>query len=126
MQLNLVESSNIRAIGWEDQTLVIEFTSGGTYAYRPVPEGVFSDFISSESKGKFFHAKIKNVFPFERQTTGEGEAIENAEAWVVPVPRPDAAIENLTNCQRQLDMDGCEVGVSRQALEEVLEWLRSS
>lgn len=30
------------------------------------------------------------------------------------------AIEALTNNQRQLDMDGCEVGVSRQALDELL------
>lgn len=32
-----------------------------------------------------------------------------------------AAIENLRGCQRQLDMDGCEVGVSRQAVDETLE-----
>lgn len=31
-----------------------------------------------------------------------------------------AAFKNLRTCQRQLDMDGCEVGVSRQALDEVL------
>lgn len=31
------------------------------------------------------------------------------------------AIENLKSNQRQLDMDGCEVGVSRQALEEALD-----
>jgi hypothetical protein len=30
------------------------------------------------------------------------------------------AIENLRECQRQLDADGCEVGVSRQALDETL------
>ena len=30
------------------------------------------------------------------------------------------AIEALTNNQRQLDADGCEVGVSRQALDELL------
>lgn len=30
------------------------------------------------------------------------------------------AIENLKNCQRQLDMDGCHVGVSRQAVEETI------
>lgn len=36
--------------------------------------------------------------------------------------RPSAhpAIENLRACRRQLDMDGCEVGVSRQALDEAL------
>ncbi len=31
------------------------------------------------------------------------------------------AIENLTARQRQLDMDGCEVAVSRQAVDETLE-----
>lgn len=31
------------------------------------------------------------------------------------------AIANLRTNQRQLDMDGCEVGVSRQAVEESLE-----
>lgn len=30
------------------------------------------------------------------------------------------AIEALKTCQRQLDADGCEVGVSRQALDETL------
>lgn len=30
------------------------------------------------------------------------------------------ASENLKSNQRQLDMDGCEVGVSRQAVEETL------
>ena len=36
--------------------------------------------------------------------------------------KPIDAIENLTNCQRQLDFDGSEVGVSRQALCMALEW----
>jgi len=31
-----------------------------------------------------------------------------------------AASDNLRANQRQLDMDGCEVGVSRQAVEETL------
>lgn len=33
------------------------------------------------------------------------------------------AIEHLRNCQRQLDRDGVEVGVSRQALDETLDEL---
>ena len=32
----------------------------------------------------------------------------------------NAAIKNLKTNQRQLDADGCEVGVSRQALDETL------
>lgn len=34
-----------------------------------------------------------------------------------------SAIENLQTNQRQLDQDGVYVGVSRQALEEVLAWI---
>lgn len=33
------------------------------------------------------------------------------------------AIDALNTCQRQLDMDGVEVGVSRQALDEVLHYI---
>lgn len=36
------------------------------------------------------------------------------------------AWENLRNCQRQLDQDGCEVGVSRQALDETLDALSTA
>lgn len=36
------------------------------------------------------------------------------------------AITNLRDCQRQLDMDGCEVGVSRQALDETLALLNEA
>lgn len=48
--------------------------------------------------------------------------------YAAPVPavtvKPDA-IAALTNDQRQLDVDGCEVGVSRQALDELLAALAS-
>lgn len=36
---------------------------------------------------------------------------------------PLGAIQNLTEYQHQLDMDGCHVGVSRQALDEVLAYV---
>lgn len=35
------------------------------------------------------------------------------------------AVENLRQHQRQLDMDGIFVGVSRQALEEVLDYIEA-
>lgn len=37
--------------------------------------------------------------------------------------RPEGAIENLKAHQEQLDADGIMVGVSRQALEEALEYV---
>lgn len=35
------------------------------------------------------------------------------------------AVENLRQHQRQLDMDGIFVGVSRQALDEVLDYIEA-
>lgn len=35
--------------------------------------------------------------------------------------KAQTALDNLRTCQRQLDADGCEVGVSRQALDETLD-----
>jgi len=39
--------------------------------------------------------------------------------------RPQAAIDNLANHQEQCDMDGVMVKVSRQALDEVLTYVRA-
>lgn len=36
---------------------------------------------------------------------------------------PSAAVESLRSDQRQLDEDGVEIGVSRQAVDEVLAWI---
>lgn len=38
---------------------------------------------------------------------------------------PSEAIEQLRSHQQQLDMDGVIVGVSRQAIEEVLAYIKS-
>lgn len=44
-----------------------------------------------------------------------------------PIPPPrQTAWENLKNCQRQLDADGVEVGVSRQAVDETLQALEAA
>jgi hypothetical protein len=73
MEMVKVKSSNISAIGFESTsdrhaglantvTLRIEFSHGASYDYKAVPKIVFSEFVQSESKGKFFHANIKDKF----------------------------------------------------------------
>lgn len=53
-----------------------------------------------------------------------GRIIERLEARLAHVDRIyPGAIDNLLHHQRQLDADGIEVGVSRQALTEVLDGL---
>lgn len=59
MEMKSVESSNIEAIGWEDEVLEVRFKKGGLYRYTGVPELVWKAFLGADSKGKFFHSKIR-------------------------------------------------------------------
>jgi hypothetical protein len=59
MEMISVESSNIEAIGWEDEVLNIQFKKGGLYSYTGVPELVWLAFLGADSKGKFFHGRIR-------------------------------------------------------------------
>ncbi len=51
---------------------------------------------------------------------GSSWSITETGRKAVGPPMGSEAYKQLRSNQRQLDMDGCEVGVSRQALEEVL------
>lgn len=55
-----VESSNIAAIGHEDQTLIVNFHSGESYSYYPVDRPTYLRFLRADSKGKFFQRVIRN------------------------------------------------------------------
>lgn len=59
MELTPVESSNISAVGWEDEVLEIEFNKGGKYRYYGVPEEIYKAMMAAPSKGKFFHSRIR-------------------------------------------------------------------
>jgi hypothetical protein len=59
MEMVKVESSNVKAIGWEDEVLRVTFEKGGTYDYTGVPELLWKAFKAADSKGKFFHGRIR-------------------------------------------------------------------
>jgi len=63
-----VVSSNIRSIGYDDnsQILEMEFHSGGIYQYYSVPRTVYEGLVNAPSHGKYFHAEIKKVFRYKR------------------------------------------------------------
>lgn len=64
MKMIPVSSSDLSSVGYEDDTLYIRFNSGATYYYRNVPESVYINLMNAPSKGKYFHAHIKGVYPF--------------------------------------------------------------
>ena len=63
-----VESTDLKAVRYDDDGLVleIEFHSGGVYQYYDVPEAIFHELLNSDSKGKYFHANIKNNYRYAR------------------------------------------------------------
>ncbi|GGD85945.1 KTSC domain-containing protein [Microbacterium murale] len=63
-----VESSAIRSVGYDAglATLEIEFTSGDVYRYHAVPPSVHRALMDAESKGRYFVAHIRDVYPTVR------------------------------------------------------------
>lgn len=62
MERESVVSSHIVSIGYDPLTLEVEFKGGSVWQYFKVPESVHLEFMSSESKGKFFHKNIKEKY----------------------------------------------------------------
>ena len=63
-----VDSSNIAEVGYEDTTMVLEilFHNGNIYQYFDVPQSVYEEFMSADSKGKFLNANIKNNYRYTK------------------------------------------------------------
>ncbi|HCG9187917.1 TPA: KTSC domain-containing protein [Vibrio parahaemolyticus] len=62
-----VASSNLVSVGYdeENQTLEIEFNKS-TYRYFEVPNHVYEELMSADSKGTYHHLYIKTAYPYER------------------------------------------------------------
>jgi len=84
-----IESANLEAFGYDPEQLIlfIRFKSTGLYLYHKVPATTVDEFQAAESKGGFFHQKIKNSFQFTRVTD---EPVEKKTNEVVPtLPTPN-------------------------------------
>lgn len=68
MNRNLVASSNMASVGYDEaaQTLEIEFTNGAIYQYYNVTAMLFEQLMQAPSKGQFLHVYIRNAYPYSR------------------------------------------------------------
>jgi hypothetical protein len=66
-RLLVTNSSNIISAGYDTlaNILEVEFQSGKVYQYLAVPEQVYQDLMTAESKGQFFHDNILKEFDFQ-------------------------------------------------------------
>jgi hypothetical protein len=62
MKRQPIESSNIKAIGYNGEKLIleIEFHSGQIYQAQPISKEGYKTFMESESKGSYYHQHIKS------------------------------------------------------------------
>lgn len=62
MNRQAVSSSNIHSIGYENNTLEIEFNNGSIYQYHGVPITRYSSLMSASSYGRYFHTFIEPFY----------------------------------------------------------------
>lgn len=61
-----VDSSNIRAIGYQNGDLYVEYSSG-TYKYIGVPKSLFEGLVGASSKGKYMNEEIKGKYAYVKE-----------------------------------------------------------
>jgi hypothetical protein len=68
MERNLVASTNIASVGYDEasQTLEVQFLNGTVYQYYGVSNHLYENLMAAGSKGSFLNSYIKNAFPYSR------------------------------------------------------------
>lgn len=61
-----VSSSNIASVGWAENVLEVEFTSGALYRYSGVPESDYQALIGAGSVGRYLNQHIIPNFEGQR------------------------------------------------------------
>lgn len=64
-----IDSSAIASARYDTARRVLEitFTGGRVYDYRGVPEAIWTALLKADSKGRFFNAQIRDVYPATRR-----------------------------------------------------------
>ena len=61
--LILVNSSAIRAVGYDGSALIVEFHNGRTYDHPGVPYSVYEGLMQAPSKGAFYNKIHSRALP---------------------------------------------------------------
>jgi hypothetical protein len=74
MRRKPVDSSTMRAVGYEAQSriLEIEFDSGAVYQYIGVFTRTYRELLTAESKGRYFNSEIRDSYPYVQVSRSRG------------------------------------------------------
>ena len=62
MVLIPVNSSAIRAVGYDGYTLTVEFHTGRVYDHPGVPYSVYAEFMNASSMGAYYNRHIRSRY----------------------------------------------------------------
>ena len=65
-----VTSSNLKAVGYDEATQVmeVEFHKGPVYRYKGVPVDTYETLMRCDSPGAYFSMAVKGKYEFEKET----------------------------------------------------------
>jgi hypothetical protein len=68
MDRSFVNSSNVRSIGYDNQTAIleVEFTSGDVYQYFNIPVYLYQQFLHASSHGQFLNDHIRYNYRYQK------------------------------------------------------------
>ena len=68
MEMYNVDSSNVAAVGYEEdsQTLQVAFNNGSTYQYFDVPQAIFEGLLGASSVGQYLNQNVKGAYRYSR------------------------------------------------------------
>lgn len=66
MNMIPVSSSNLSAVGYENNTLYVVFHNGSLYSYAGVPRHIYEGLMSAPSHGKYLATYVKGTYPYTR------------------------------------------------------------
>jgi hypothetical protein len=61
-----VESETLATVGYRENVLEIEFTSGRVYQYFDVPASIHQELMQAGSKGGYFNKHIRGHYRYAR------------------------------------------------------------
>ncbi|MEA5571074.1 KTSC domain-containing protein [Calothrix sp. UHCC 0171] len=68
MELQQVESSMVRAVGYDEtsETLEVVFSSGKIYKYFPVPKKIYEQLLAADSKGSYMKDAVIDCYQYRQ------------------------------------------------------------
>lgn len=68
MERQRVTSSNVRSVGYDatSEVLEVEFNTGGIYQYLNVPETIYAALMHAASKGRYLNDHVKDRYRYRQ------------------------------------------------------------